>query len=333
MTNELSFFPSPFKDEDLRSVIKRYHKRSCNKHEIESRRELLNTAANTILPRNIDFLLQRLPYNFKKEDLIFKHTLFPILFPFVNHGKKATLLEDISVIKDAKHSSSLYLNKFVSKELRYCPECKKIDIKKNGEYYARRIHQLERFNFCNIHHINLEDEVGNTIFSVQHDDILLLKPILIEVENILNNERILTMGNELSYRYLAAFFEKSYITRAGKPITYNFIEDMWNNYSAVLSRLGIDPHFLSMHNRIWKMIRLEHKTPHPLLHIIMMKFLKKSIDNFLTDKPTPILSEVPFGTGPWACRNHFCEFYKKPIIERVVLRLLFLSALYADLFI
>jgi hypothetical protein len=137
-----------------------------------------------------------------------------------------------------------------------------------------------------------------------------------EVEYILNSKQILTKSDELTYRYIAAFFEKGYLTKSGKPKTNNFIEDMMDKYPAVFRKIGIDSYFLSIHNRIWKMIKLEHKRPNPFLHILMMNYLKESTEEFLIKEPTPMVSIVPFGTGPWVCQNHLCKFFKQPIIKK-----------------
>ncbi|WP_057767789.1 TnsD family Tn7-like transposition protein [Cytobacillus praedii] len=313
---ELSFFPRPYKDEDFRSVIKRYHCRSGNKFESISRKELFNNTTNTILPRNIDFLFKRLPRTFSIEETIFQNTLLPIIYLFFGRDKKKSLIEDIHYIKDSKHSSSMYLKEFVSENLRYCPVCKKNDIEKYGVFYARRIHQLIGFDFCIKHHNYLEYENHIKVSDITYQDILLLEPILKEIEYILNNDIFFDNNFDLSFKYIAAFFVKGYLTKEGKVKTDIFNNDLMKNFSTVFNKLGIDKKYLTTKNRIWKMAKLEHKKPNPFLHILMMNYLMGSTKEFLFDETISIVSNIPFGTGPWVCQNHLCEFFKQPVIKR-----------------
>lgn len=315
MKEQLAYFPSPYPDEDFRSIVKRFHNRSGIDHESVSRKELFDTTSSSVLPRNMFFFFQKLPNSYRKEYWIIQHTLFPLLMLFVKTKKKRDLLEDIYHIKGSTSSAGAYLNGFVSKELRYCPDCKITDSQKYGEYYARRFHQLEGFNFCKIHKKALEYETGKKVPLVT-EDIELLIPILDEIEYLLNSEYILIEGYELNFRYIAAFFEKGYLTKSGKPMTNRIIDDLIAKYGYVLKILGIDSHYLTIKNRIWKMINLDHKTPNPFLHIMMMLHLKDSTANFLISKPGCIESELPFGTGPWICNNHLCEHLNSPVIRK-----------------
>lgn len=315
MKEQLAYFPSPYPDEDFRSVVKRFHKRSGIDHESVSRKELFDTNSSSVLPRNMFFFFQKLPDTYRKEYWILQHTLFPLLMPFIKTKKKRDLLEDIYHIKGATNSAGVYLNGFISKELRYCPGCKSIDNEKYGEYYARRFHQLEGFNFCKIHKNALEYETGKKVALVK-EDIELLIPILDEIEYLLNSEYILIEGYELNFRYIAALFEKGYLTKNGKPMTNRIIDDLMAKYRYVLKRLGIDYHYLTIKNRIWKMINLDHKTPNPFLHIMMMLLLKNSTANFFISKPGCVESKLPFGTGPWNCKNHLCEHFNSSVIRK-----------------
>ncbi|MCA1321978.1 TnsD family transposase [Bacillus tianshenii] len=311
----LSCLPPVYVDEDFRSVIKRYHLRSGNQSETESRRELLGTDARSILPRNIHFLFNQLPKSFDKENILYKHTAFPLLYPFVNDEMKSLLLDDIEYIKGSTHSASAYLNKFISKKLRYCPECVESDISIYGESYARRIHQLIGFDFCLYHDKSLIYEFSDDNKSVGIEIINTLKPILIEILNILNYNWQETHSYQIKFKYIAAFYENGYLLKNGKPRTNIFIDELLRRYGSILSKFGIDSHYLSIHNRIWKMINLQHKNPNPILHVFMQCFLKGTTETFLTQQPISIVTNIPFGNGPWFCHNHLCVSYYERTIK------------------
>lgn len=315
MHNELSFFPSPYPDEDFRSIVKRYHKRSGNNNEYISRKNILGTTTNALLPRNIAYLFSKLPKAFKKDKMLFEHTHLPLVFPFVKNDKKKSLLQDIYRIQGSTHSAGKILNGFVSKELRYCPDCKEADVEKYGEPYARRIHQLIGLDFCLEHCVRLQN--GNEVNSLNQNikDIETLKPILEEVKYLLNNEDLKTMNYELSHKYLSFFFKGGYLDKNGSPLTDVFINDLMNNYSTTFKLLGINQKYLSTKNRIWKMINLTHNRPNPFLHILMIRLFTKSVEAFAVNNPPTMASVIPFGSGPWICHNHLCEYYNQSVIN------------------
>jgi hypothetical protein len=78
----VSFFPKPYPDEILYSVIARYHIRSGNTSPKVTLRELFNsqsTVATADLPCNLNSLIENLESfsNHTVENLIYKNTLYP----------------------------------------------------------------------------------------------------------------------------------------------------------------------------------------------------------------------------------------------------------------
>ena len=76
----ISFFPKPYPDEILYSLLARYHIRSGNTSPKITLQELFNcrtTVATVDLPSNLTSLIQKISFisNFQVEDLIYKHML------------------------------------------------------------------------------------------------------------------------------------------------------------------------------------------------------------------------------------------------------------------
>jgi hypothetical protein len=89
----ISFLPKPYPDEILYSILARYHIRSGNTSPKATLKELFNsqtTIATIDLPSNLDYLIKNLQFvsNYQIEDLIYKHTLYPLYSPFLQ--KKGT---------------------------------------------------------------------------------------------------------------------------------------------------------------------------------------------------------------------------------------------------
>jgi hypothetical protein len=84
----VSFFPKPYPDEILYSVIARYHIRSGNTSTKVTLTELFNsssTVATADLPSNLNTLSENLQpfFNYRVEELIYKYTLYPFYNVFL----------------------------------------------------------------------------------------------------------------------------------------------------------------------------------------------------------------------------------------------------------
>lgn len=87
----LSFFPIPYLDELLYSVLCRYHLRSGNRSFRQTKLDLFKTAGNKQyylgLPNNLATLVHQLPFgsNLTLNQLLQEHTLFPYYRTFLTN--------------------------------------------------------------------------------------------------------------------------------------------------------------------------------------------------------------------------------------------------------
>ena len=62
------------------------------------------------------------------------------------------------------------------------------------------------------------------------------------------------------------------------------------------------------------------KMQHPMYHILLICFLAGSTQNFFEGYCPETL---PYGKGPWPCRNKVCEYHLKDVIENIDIKYLY----------
>ena len=105
----LSFFPNPYPDELLYSLISRYHIRSGNTSPKITLQEIFNsqtTIATADLPYNLGKLIENIKFisNNRVDELICKHTIFPFYNPFIPPNIAKQVIEVDEVRKWSKDS-------------------------------------------------------------------------------------------------------------------------------------------------------------------------------------------------------------------------------------
>lgn len=160
----LGFFPTPYPDELLYSVVARYHIRSGNKSFRQTHEELFETVElqpdKIILPNNLNFLVSQFPQvsQLTIESLIKRNTLYPFFRSFL------TLIEIYSfkdLLRSKSNTSISQIAKISDKErnrvLKLCPQCCAEDEQKYGEAYWHRQHQIPGMLECLKHKVLLSD--------------------------------------------------------------------------------------------------------------------------------------------------------------------------------
>lgn len=198
----VSFFPTPYPDELLYSVLARYHMRSANISPKVTLKELVNSTnavATFDLPSHIESLISNLPVlsTHTAESLIKFHTLYPLYKPFLLPERAKLIYK--SMCKDFSgdiHSrtgimaSTIPLIKF----FRFCPTCVREDYVNCGEYYWHRIHQIRGVLVCPIHKVLLQNSSVKAKGNNRHEfiaadfDNCVSRPIVINyTKTTLNN--------------------------------------------------------------------------------------------------------------------------------------------------
>lgn len=159
------FFPKPYPDELLYSVLARYCKQSGNVDSIYNIDDLFgsrNVVASPELPGKIDMLISNLPENCYTSDyFIQKHTMFPYIASFLPEDRAS----EISALMKAGQVSLIYNKSGLisscsiaqNRQFRFCPVCIKEDIHDLGETYWHRVHQITEVLICPKHKVPLRN--------------------------------------------------------------------------------------------------------------------------------------------------------------------------------
>ena len=161
----LGYFPIPYEDELLYSMIARYamHTGLSNNHKAVIREVFSSSTAVAIsdLPSRLQALVNNLQLVWPTDvkHIIGSYTLAPIYLPFLSRTQATKVMQSM----DSNTGGNIHTRAGIAASgvkpqvcFRYCPECIKIQLAEFGEYYWRRIHQLPGLSVCKEHSCKLE---------------------------------------------------------------------------------------------------------------------------------------------------------------------------------
>ena len=339
----MTFFPVPYEDEVLYSVLARYHVRSGNISYKATMRDLFGATSVTAvmdLPSNIHNLVNNMPLNsrYTEEYLIKNHTLFPFYSAFLPPERAEKVLESMKgenggsvYSRTGIMASSVTLNQY----FKFCPVCAKEDKLQYGELYWHRVHQIPGVLVCPKHYVPLynslvpvrgynkyqykaaseENCVKPDIDVMYADDIFEKLVRLTEDAQVLLNSDFEKRNIEwYKEQYLAKMTEMGFATVNGKVHRKRLIKEFINYYGEefldmVQSSVDVD----NDSNWLMDMIRKKNKTAHPIRHLLLSRFLGISLQDLFNKK----MEYKPFGNGPWPCLNAASEHYLKPVVSNL----------------
>jgi hypothetical protein len=160
-----NFFPQPYEDELLYSILARYHIRSGNISPKATMKELFgsNTLTAVVdLPSNIENLIKNMPVGarYTTEELIFNHTLYSFYSAFLPPKRAELVLSSMKGNKggDIHTRVGIMASSISSKPyLQFCPKCLKEDKARYGEFYWHRVHQVPGVVVCPKHKVLLRN--------------------------------------------------------------------------------------------------------------------------------------------------------------------------------
>ncbi|MBW4693437.1 MAG: TnsD family transposase [Lyngbya sp. HA4199-MV5] len=343
----LSFFPKPYPDEVLYSVLARYHIRSGNTGPKLTVQELFN-AKNAIatadLPANLEALATNLSLisQITVEELIQNHTLYRFYAAFLPQERSQQIIEamrsgDGGGIHDKVGIRASLVS--VPRYFRFCPQCTQNDQQIYGELYWHRLHQVPGVLVCPHHAEVLQSSLIpmqglnrhaysaaspdncrshqtdapfsqkalSTLHGLAQDAYFLLEQAL--------PSRAVTWFRQ---QYIALLIERGLATATGRVHQRDLLGQFLSFYGHnLLDSLDSNVALQDEHNWLTGIVRKHRKTFHPLRHLLMLRFLGVSVaDFFQVDR-----SYKPFGAGPWLCLNAAAKHYLKPKITNLTISL------------
>ncbi len=148
-------FPMLYEEELIYSIVARAGIRSG----IISPKQLLDeifgnrkVIATIDLPNQLAAITKLyLSQQYKVEDLIYHHTLFPIYAPFIPENRRKQCIEWMREESQGSVHLAVGLNASrvaTPKKVRYCPSCFKTQLESLGECYWSRLWQVQGANCC-----------------------------------------------------------------------------------------------------------------------------------------------------------------------------------------
>lgn len=158
----IQLFPEPYPDELLYSCIARYHVRVGNIDAKNTLRDLYNKDTITAMiemTSNLKRLINNVPAKiYTAEKFIKNNTMYSYFTAFMTKEKSLKVYNYLIDDNGSKIYNELGLsNKKIKLNiyLRFCPQCYDEDLKKYGETYWHRMHQVAGLDYCVKHNCKL----------------------------------------------------------------------------------------------------------------------------------------------------------------------------------
>lgn len=332
------FFPTPYPDEILYSVLCRYHLRLGNPSAVQTNRELWGKTygKKLFLPDSIESIAAQIPQNanLTAERFISQNTIFPLLKPFLTKAKCDALAyamrygdSNIYNILSFSHVFTLQ-----HRRLRFCPCCIKSDIEMFGEPYWHRTHQLSGVYICPVHNTvtidsdaeltELHFEYFSTLSATSDTGIRYDPDTFAKLADFAHDTGwILQYGVELGFlehtdelynKWLRVkgYRYKSGVTN-GRRLAKGIVGYYGKEFLEVLDAYNSGA--CTWLTRIVQSISFQH----PLYHLLLIRFLAGTTKSFFEGTRKKIPEYLPYGEPPYPCRNVICEHHLKDVIEHI----------------
>ncbi len=340
----ISFFPKPYPDEILYSLLARYHIRSGNTSPKITLQELFNcrtTVATVDLPSNLSSLIYKISFisNYQVEDLIYKHTLYPFYSVFLPPERTSQVIESMKRDQggDIHRRAGIMASSItMPRYFRFCPNCLEEDLNNYGEAYWHRLHQSPGVLVCPTHGVLLQDSnlplqgfnkhefyaasTDNCIVSLNptnySNDTLEKLRILAKNINWLINSNLAPRKLEwFCLQYRSLLIEKGLANANGRVKQKQLLDNLIFFYGremlmAVDSMVDREDEY----NWLVSLVRKQRKSFHPIRHLLMIGFLRNSLEEFFNTN----YEYKPFGNPPWICLNAAAEHYLKPVVTNLI---------------
>ncbi|HEX8371081.1 MAG TPA: TnsD family transposase [Pyrinomonadaceae bacterium] len=337
----VSFFPAPYPDELLYSILARYYIRSANVSPKAALDELFGSTtvvATFDLPSHLKSLVSNLPLlsTHTVESFIERHTLYPLYAPFlpperallVSNSMRSHFQGDIHTrigIMAGVMPVHLYF--------RFCLVCLQEEVKKYGEPYWHRLHQAPETYICPIHRVLLQNSTIKTAGDNRHEfyaadeNNCLSKPRAVEysndtfnkllvlaqdVEILLNTPLQSRTGEWYRKKYQSLLIDKRLVTASGRVFQADLLREFNDFYgSEFLTSVHSNIEKDSMNNWLSDIVRKHRKTFHPIRHLLLIRFLGQTVNSLFSGDQV----SKPFGDGPWVCFNGSSNHYLKRTVK------------------
>lgn len=330
----LYFFTDLYEDEIFFSAICRYKRYSGNLGRRKSTRNLFGTEFNNeiiMFPCYLKFFSNQFGEEtiYTPENIIYKHTIFPLYSPFMPPKRSSELIEDMK--SDKLREINIKIGEFTggickSIGFRVCLKCIEEDEIKYGEAYLHKEHQVPGNLVC-YKHLEILREIiipkyfvktKYDIHNFEEENNYVTEKNFIYFKNLCTDiHRIFTCSSDdinfenLVKKYKVRLMQKGFASIKGiinwEKVNAEMLEFFPSDFLDILeSNILIENKFT------WTKGLLKQKIlVHPIRHILFIEFLFGSINNIINFME---IEYKPFGEGPWPCLNPVAPHYKKEVV-------------------
>ncbi|MFC5446713.1 TnsD family Tn7-like transposition protein [Paenibacillus aestuarii] len=335
--SNIFYFPEMRPDEEIRSVVYRYHAMSVNDDCFKSMKEVFGNRINRNYdtPPHLNILAKQIGLvNEEIELFISNHTYTPLIRAFINAEQVARMFSH----------PSFYVRelcaKLLSPNVRYCTECAHEDYREFGHVYSHRIHQIATIPFCKEHRCNLISECpecGALLASESSHQMMILPqcsnghelpkeaakvvldPFLLDLYEFI--QKLMSYKGEMNSsiflsKLYGAIGNRGFIHFKGAVYKVKLLESFLFNISENdLQKVGLSRSDILKTKSVTFFLGIKNFHIFPMLYILMAKWLYGESNSFLNTCESYSVP-LPFGVGPWPCHNKICPSYKEK--EKVI---------------
>ncbi|MCY7368821.1 MAG: TnsD family transposase [Chamaesiphon sp.] len=336
----LGFYPTPYPDELLYSLIARYHIRSGSTSPKITLSELFGsttTIATIDLPANLNNLTKRLQHLTPNlaSDLIDKHTLYPFYQTFLPPQRDRSIRQSMKASRAANiHTRAGIMASAipVPRYLRFCPQCNSEDLELYGELYWHRLHQIPGVLVCPKHGVFLQASsiptqgfnrhqyhaasLDNCQLVEQYDTYRdrtreQLQLIALDILWLLNRNLPAHAPEYFQRQYRSLLIDRGLANSNGRVYQDRIQTDFRSFYDReVLTLLDSTVEENCASNWLVSITRKHHKSFHPIRHLLFIRFLNDTVSRFFRDN----YQYQPFGKAPWICLNAVASHYRQSVV-------------------
>ncbi len=317
----ITLFPEIYHDELLYSAIARYQLRVGNIDSKNTLRDIYGKDTNTAMiemSSNLETLVKKFPTKvYTLDQLINNNTMYSYFTAFMSEEKAQNVYRYMKNADGGKIYNELGLTNKVLKlnrYLRFCPKCYEEDIKRYGETYWHRMHQVAGLDYC----VNHKCALINSKLSVRNKNRQEFVNAYLELEkynidelvreqiaaSLLNNEDIKSktcmvgedilflMRNRLKH-YELNYFRDIYVQRLIEMDLANkrevFQDELLIKFKSYWGEEFLDSincNFDSSKTSNWvtTITRKHRKGFHPIQHILFIRFLGLDIKGIFSER-------------------------------------------------
>jgi len=294
------------------------------------------------LPHQIDRLVENLPpgHIYNADTLIDQHTLLPLYAPFLTirnfdrmrasmRGASRRTTNLLAGISAGRVRPPLYL--------RNCPCCDAENIKRYGETYWHRLHQIPGVDICPYHDVFLQDsnvlrintKNRHAFHTAQHafrsENVqavdpenrthLLIATLAKTAAGIIDKLRLPEGPLAVRERYEDRLQASGYLTLGGSIRLGDLRRDLIKVFTApLLALLQSDLPDEPGAGWLAPMFSPRERINAPLRHLLLMTFFGDTADSFF-DKG--VTRAQPSAGSSYPCLNVVCPAHSQPLIENL----------------